>query len=164
VISLSYLKEQLSYNSETGEFWWRVARKGRNLMLPAGTISNWGYRVIMLDRQRYVASRLAWFYMTGEWPLFECDHIDRDQRNDRWANLREASRSENAMNTKTRSDNSSGQRGVCWDNQKLKWKVQISVKGAKRIQKHFVNFDDAVNFYKSKAQGLFGAFEVDEIS
>lgn len=132
------------------------------MFLRVGTINQFGYRVIMLDYKRYMASRLAWLYMTGTWPQFECDHINRDRADDRWINLREATRSENARNTQTRSDNSSGFRGVCWDKQKLKWKVQISVKGGKRIQKHFVNIDDAVNFYKDKAQELFGEYVAEE--
>ncbi len=157
------LKAQLTYSPETGEFWWIESRKGRKMDRPAGTISNFGYRIIMLNGHRYVASRLAWLYMTGRWPAEECDHINRIRSDDRWVNLREASRSENAMNTQTRSDNSSGHRGICWDSQKLKWKVQISVKGEKRIQRHFSDFDSAVNFYRDTALSLFGEYEAEEI-
>ncbi len=161
-LTQDYLRSQLLYKSETGEFWWIATQKGRDLSRQAGTFNNFGYRVIMLNGHRWVASRLAWFYMTGNWPVNEIDHIDRNNSDDRWSNLREATRSENACNTGTRSDNSSGHRGVTWDRQKLKWKVQISVKGGKRIQKHFRNIDDAVSFYKSKAQELFGEFEADK--
>lgn len=158
------LKEELIYTPENGLFWWRKAAKGRRLSGEVGTITNFGYRVITIKYKRYVASRLAWLYMTGVWPAEECDHINRDRADDRWENLREATRSENARNTQTRSDNASGQRGVCWDGQKLKWKVQISVKAGKRIQKHFINFDDAVNFYREKALELFGEFEAEEVT
>lgn len=162
-LSQASLREQLLYLPEKGEFWWIAARKGRDLTRQAGTINNFGYRVIMLNGHRYVASRLAWLYMTGNLPAQEIDHINRNQSDDRWINLREVSRSENACNTATRIDNASGYRGVCWDKQKLKWKVQVSVKGGKRIQKHFEDINSAVDFYKSKAEELFGEFEAEGI-
>ncbi len=160
-LTQEYLRSQILYKPETGEFWWIASRKGRDMTRQAGTISNFGYRIIMLNGHRHVASRLAWFYMTGNWPAEECDHINRNRADDRWANLREASRSENARNTQLRSDNTYGHRGICWDSQKLKWKVQISVKGEKRIVKHFHDFNSAVNFYQETAERLFGKFEAD---
>lgn len=164
MLTLEYLKQELIYKPESGLFYWRVRRKGRRMCDPAGTLQNFGYIVIMLDGVRYVAQQLVWLYVTGKWPECELDHIDQDRSNNRFENLREATRSQNATNQKIREDNSSGHTGVCWDKQKLKWKVQISVKGQKRLQKHFIDFETACSFYRSKATELFGEFVPDRNS
>jgi hypothetical protein len=46
------------------------------------------YRYITIDGECYRADHLAWLYMTGTWPPGEIEHIDGDNSNDRWANLR----------------------------------------------------------------------------
>ena len=153
------LKSLLTYVPETGQFFWNESGKGREESLIAGTLLATGYTHIMIEGERYVAHRLAWLYMTGFFPKEELDHIDRNKSNDAWVNLREATRSQNAMNQRTRTDNTSGHKGICWDKQKNKWKVQISTKGVSRIQKHFVDFDEAVAFYESTASVLFGQFK-----
>lgn len=152
------LKKELLYNPETGKFTWLRSKKGRQ-MDRVGTINKHGYVVITLDYGRVMAHRLAWLYMTGKWPAEELDHKDRDTSNNRFSNLREANHAANIANSKIREDNTSGHPGICWDSQKMKWKVQISVKGQKRIQKHFVNFDEAVVFYKETAASLFKEFD-----
>jgi hypothetical protein len=42
--------------------------------------------------------RLAWFYTTGAWPKDQIDHIDGNKSNNRFANLREATPSQNTQN------------------------------------------------------------------
>jgi hypothetical protein len=153
------LKSLLTYVPESGQFFWNESGKGREASLDAGTLLPTGYIHITIEGERYVAHRLAWLYMTGVFPEEELDHIDRDRANNIWLNLREATRSENAMNQQIRTDNISGHRGICWDKQKNKWKVQISAKGVSRIQKHFVNFDEAVEFYEHVANALFGQYK-----
>lgn len=155
MITQAELKELLTYNPETGEFTWNKTGKGREEK--PGTINNHGRLVIMINYKRHLAHRLAWLYVHGVWPR-EIDHIDRNPLNNRIANLRDVLHSQNSVNTKTRSDNKYNQRGVCWDKQKLKWKVQISVSSGKRIAKHFVKFEDAAAFYKAQAEKTFGDY------
>ena len=45
-----------------------------------------GYVVISVDGQKYMASALAHFWMTGVWPDY-VRHLDGDRANDAWANL-----------------------------------------------------------------------------
>lgn len=162
-LSQAELKSVLSYNTETGEFLWKKTGKGKRPNLAVGTYNRMGYIIITLNYQRYMAHRLAWLYVHGYFPQ-ELDHIDRNPGNNAIVNLRVATHPQNIVNSKTRTDNTSGCPGVCWDRQKLKWKVQISFSGAKRIQKHFRDFDEAVEFYKQTARDLFKEFAPIELT
>jgi len=46
----------------------------------------------------YGANVLAWFYMTGEWPALEVDHKNTVKDDNRWDNLRLATRRQNIVN------------------------------------------------------------------
>ena len=93
------LKNLLHYDLKTGEFKWRIAPNGRIFVGQiAGSPSIEGYIKIKIDCVLYQASRLAWFYMTGEWPPEEVDHKNTINNDNRWDNLRLASRTLNAQN------------------------------------------------------------------
>lgn len=92
------LRERLQYDPNTGRWvWLKTPRKGFEGK-PAGSLDAKGYWVIKIDGQSYKSSRLAYLYMTGEWPPEEMDHIDRKPWNDCWVNLRPATRVENLLN------------------------------------------------------------------
>ena len=44
----------------------------------AGHKNKRGYLVLFIDGYGYLGHRLAWLYMTGEWPLDEIDHANCD--------------------------------------------------------------------------------------
>lgn len=52
----------------------------------------------MIHGYHYKASRLAWLYMTGEWPKYEMDHINHVKDDNRWVNLRDVTPAENCAN------------------------------------------------------------------
>lgn len=93
------LKEVLKYYPNIGQFVWRKPPKYHPRMKEkiAGSF-RYGYRVISIDGGKYPASRLAFLYMIGRFPMNLVDHIDCNRSNDRWANLREATRLQNARN------------------------------------------------------------------
>ena len=74
--------------------------------------NNRGYRWDKLFGHMFLAHRLIWFYMTGEHPSGEIDHIDGDRLNNRWCNLRHVDAFENSRNQGERKDNTSGCRGI----------------------------------------------------
>lgn len=53
--------------------------------------------MIGIDGKRYLAHRLAWFYVTGYWPEL-IDHVDGNRSNNAWSNLREANKLINQQN------------------------------------------------------------------
>lgn len=107
--------EILDYNQETGVFTWKVkARKGR---VAAGDVAGYtdldGYIKIGIDGRYYNAHRLAWLFMTGEWPTDMLDHIDGNPANNAFRNLREADNRLNQQNhRKAKSTNKCGLLGV----------------------------------------------------
>lgn len=48
--------------------------------------------------KKYSKSLVVWCMMTGAWPQHEVDHEDKNKQNDRWSNLRPATRSQNNWN------------------------------------------------------------------
>lgn len=130
-ITQERLKEILKYHPETGEFKWlatlsNIARAGST----AGTIKKvQGYIQIRADGRCYYAHRLAWLYMTGSWPKNEIDHINGNPADNRFFNLREASRGENSSNRGIFVNNKSGVKGVHWHATKGRWRVNLYLCG-----------------------------------
>ena len=103
-LTFERLREVLRYEPETGRFFWieKPSESARcTVGDEAGCLEASGYIRIWIDGKRYVAQRLAWLYMTGEWPSHLVDHEDLDRANNSWTNLRAASNSENKANGRT---------------------------------------------------------------
>lgn len=96
-LSGTRLEILLTYNPDTGLFKWRGGHKRVLPGMVAGTPDKEGYVCIMVDQKMYKLHRLAWLWMTGKWPKNEIDHIDNEKANNRFNNLREATRKENAQ-------------------------------------------------------------------
>jgi hypothetical protein len=99
MLTSTKLRELLKYDPATGQWEWLVRRSGTWPGRKAGTPNGEGRIQIRIDGTKYYAARLAWLYMTGEWPTEVVDHINRVNNDDRWENLREASLSQNATNS-----------------------------------------------------------------
>jgi hypothetical protein len=106
------LKEVVSYDPETGKFLPVSRRRRITPGRPLGSIRSHGYRMLAVDGVRYYAHRLAWLYMTGAWPAGSIDHANTDRADNRWANLRQATPSQNGANTVRQARNKSGFKGV----------------------------------------------------
>lgn len=160
---MSLTRERLSalldYNPDTGQFMNRVSRRRVAAGSIAGTVNARGYRLIAVDCRRYLAHRLAWYYMTGVWPRFEIDHRDGDTSNNRWRNLREATRAQNQRNVRKHRDNRSGFKGVSRDKRTEKWLAKITFEGRPRRIGLFNTPEEAAAAYDREAQQLFGEFK-----
>lgn len=121
-------KAYFNYIPDTGELLFKErpasefspachAKHMKRIGLPAGAPNVQGYGKVHMDGTYYSAHRIAWLIMTGEWapyPEYEIDHINRDRGDNRWANLRKVSKSENQRNANGRVNNTSGIHGVNW--------------------------------------------------
>jgi len=126
ILTQERLKELLNYDPETGVFVW-VTRPSNQINIGdrVGYLHPNGYRYIGIDGKLYFAHRLAWLYMTGAFPPDQIDHINRARANNRFANLRAVTGSENQHNAKTRKDNKSGFKGVSYHAASQKWRAKI---------------------------------------
>jgi hypothetical protein len=120
------LKKYLTYDPETGLFRWKIARGKIKVGEVAGTTNNYGYICIKIFYKKYKAHRLAWLYTYGEFPEDQMDHINRIKNDNRIANLRAVTHTENMKNRSLQSSNTSGHAGVYWikDRQK-QWRVRV---------------------------------------
>ena len=129
MITQNRLKELLHYSRTTGHFTWRVSRGNRLAGSRAGTVDpDYGYINIGIDGSVYRAHRLAFLYVKGYMPV-EVDHRNRTTNDNRWRNLREATRSSNMHNTGTYASNTSGYPGVRQQPKGTRFEARIRVKG-----------------------------------
>lgn len=119
------LKKVLQYDPETGIFRWRYSvAKWLPQWSEAGSKTANGYTIIKIQQHRHFAHRLAWLYMTGEWPIEQIDHINREPSDNRFVNLREATPTQNMGNRNIQCNNTSGFQGVHYRTSTNKWIAQ----------------------------------------
>ena len=81
------------------------------------------------------------------------DHINRDRLDNRKINLRSVNSTQNIVNTKIRSDNKSGYKGVFWRKDRKKWSVYFNINKLKRIYcGHYKNLSSAIKARKHLEQ------------
>jgi hypothetical protein len=94
--------------------------------------------------------------LTGKWPIGEVDHIDTDGGNNVWTNLRESTRRQNASNTRTKSTNTSGFKGV--SRTRKRWMATITVNYRMTYLGTFDTKEEAHEAYVEAAKRLHGEF------
>ena len=158
-LTQAQLKSQLFYDPIVGIFIRRsVNTPAIKLGSIAGGINVHGYVTISVLGKLYLAHRLAWLYMTGKWPEADIDHKNGVRTDNRWSNIRKATRSQNLQNTAVRSDNTSGIKGVSWCKKTNKWRAYIQVNKKTVIIDYFTNRDDAARARKEAEQKRYGEF------
>lgn len=89
------------------------------------------------------------------------DHRNHDTTNNRRYNLRLATKAQNNINVKLRTDSSSGVTGVNWNKESNQWVVRISVNNKRIYLGRYNNFDDAVEARKQAEEKYFGEWSYD---
>lgn len=120
-LTAARLRTLLKYSAQSGIFRWRV-RASLSIKAgdAAGTLTKDGYLRFMIGSRRYLAHRLAWFYITGSWPKQDIDHKNGIRNDNRFSNLREGSRKLNCENRRKANKNSIlGLLGVSAANEKF---------------------------------------------
>lgn len=126
MITHEHLLESLRYEPDTGNFIWlkNICRVTAGSV--AGSTDTNGYISIKLRQKKYLAHRLAWFYVHDRWPPNEIDHDNRVRNDNRLCNLRQATISQNRSNS---SRNKTRLKGAYFNhkNGRKKWRAQITV-------------------------------------
>lgn len=151
------INELIDYNSETGVFTFKAKRKGRKIG-QCGWRRPDGYLCITINYKCYLAHRLAWFLVYGEWPLHEVDHINGDPSDNRICNLRLATHSQNLKNQKIRKNNTSGYKGVYFNKKNGNWIARIKINYRYFHIGVFADPESAHLAYVKRAQQEFGEF------
>jgi hypothetical protein len=153
------LQEVLHYDPASGEFRWRVRKKG-NLRAGdiAGTRMRSDYWCIHVDGRTYRAHQLAWLYMKGEWGRPLIDHCDGNPFNNRWRNLRLSTRSNNGADQARNRSNTSGFKGVIPDRRSGRWVAKIAKQRRRYHLGSFATAEEAHQVHAAAARLLFGQF------
>lgn len=160
VLTQEYVRELFDYERETGNLVWRVSRSGNGGVgsIAGHRVKGRGYIKVGFDRRVFEVHRIIWLHVHGFIPKSHIDHIDGNPSNNRLANLRPATPSQNQANRRLGKNNSSGIKGVCWDRQRHKWSAEVMVNRRKVHLGRFDHLEDAAAAYKNAAHKYFGEF------
>mgnify|MGYP000739870310 CR=1 FL=1 len=150
------LREILDYCPLTGDFRWKISRGGVRVGSIAGCQTPRGYRQIGISGAYHLSHRLAWKIMTGSDPVEQIDHINNDRADNRFANLRAATASQQRMNQT--GFGSSKFLGVNWHRAAQKWQASIKVDSKARHLGYFVCELEAARAYDAAAEKHHGEF------
>lgn len=130
-LSQARLHELLNYDPLTGVFTNRVQRMRNPVGGVVGSRTKRGYLRFNPDGRSYLAHRVAWFYVHGEWPE-EIDHKNGVKDDNKIANLRPATALLNKQN-KRRAQGANPLLGASWNKRKKKWKSAIRIGNNQRL-------------------------------
>lgn len=161
MITHAELLEILDYDPDTGIFVWKRSRYNGlpKVGAEAGNYQADGYVRIQIKDDKFLAHRLAWFYMTGEWPKAVIDHIHG--KSNAFRNLREATARQNIWNTAGRKNGTSKWKGVSYDPspyRKQHWRISFRMPHGKQIIKRFHDEREAAEEYMFLALEHHGEF------
>lgn len=162
------LKRLLRYNKRTGVWTWRkradvrrawntryAGRRAGYDWSPSGRVI---YRCIRIFDYPFLAHRLAYLYVTGVWPVADVDHRDLDGRNNRWTNLRPATKTQNGANRGRNSNNKTGFKGVSICSKTGRFRATIQFSGRWRQIGTFDTARAASQAYRRAAKDCAGSF------
>lgn len=155
MLTAKQLCEFLTYDPGTGIFRWRVARNNRiKAESVAGSLHRGtGYHEIHINGRTYLAHRLAWLYMTGDWPPHDIDHRNLVKDDNRWSNLREATQSLNNANRRVMGNSKTGVKGVT--KIRSRYRAQITINGERIYLGYYKTVAEAAAIYAEAAAVAF---------
>jgi len=170
-ITNDLLKLLLTYNKETGKFYWR--HRDRSMFQDRRSFSVWnsrfankeagskaknGYIYITMIGERYLAHRLAFLYVEGVFPENHVDHINLNRADNRFSNLRKCTMSQNLFNRNKNVFRKNGEKykGVCLVREK--YKAQIKTNGKNVYIGSYETEEQAAEAYNEYAKKLGGRF------
>lgn len=141
ILTVDRLKEVLAYNPDTGIFIWQEAIA---VCIEVGTVAGCydadGYILIGIFNKMYKAHRLAFAFMTDTFldVGLDVDHINRNPSDNRWINLRPATRSQNQQN-KVCGVSAINIKGLCYSGDGRYIKATITTNGIATTKNFDIN-------------------------
>ncbi|WP_428700722.1 HNH endonuclease [Stenotrophomonas indicatrix] len=143
-----------AYDPETGRIVRRITCGGRCAGTVVGTRRDDGYLDVGVAGRTVLAHRLAWLLITQEEPPVEIDHINGRKDDNRFKNLRGASRAENNQNRLVpHANNRTGRLGV-YRNRAGRFVARIRVDGRLQHIGVYATPDEASDAYLSAKRQL----------
>lgn len=153
------IKDYLQYYNETGNFIWiKSTKTNKPLHKKAGSITTNGYLIIRFNKTRYYAHRLAWFFIYGNIPNNQIDHINGITNDNSINNLRLCSDSTNRLNTGMWKTNTTGYKGVTYSKSRNKYVAQATLQYKHYTLGYFDTAKEASNKYQEFAKNNHGEF------
>jgi hypothetical protein len=163
------VRELLEYDAQTGFLAWRT-RPGNDPRTKTwntkwagkriNSLRGDGYLGVRIDWRSYLVHRVIWLIQTGSWPEagLEIDHADGNRSNNVFSNLRLATRTQQQSNTKLRSNNLLGKKGVSFHQLSGRYFARIQVNGRTHSLGYFVTPEEAHRAYYEAAKKYHGPF------
>lgn len=164
-LSAEYVRSRLDYDPATGALTWKAqpssggwnkrwaGKRAGDVRVGAAVVPYWR---VCINGRRYFQHRVIWLWMTGEWPSGDVDHINNDPLDNRWNNLRLATRGQNHANKPVRKDSATGRKGV--EPYGDRFVAYYTRAGRKRYIGIFPTLESASDAYAEKAREVWGSF------
>lgn len=164
-LTCEFVRAIFCYDREAGCLRWRYrSDRARNWNTRhAGKAAGYrnkrsGHIAIRIAGHLYLAHRVSWLHVYGEWPSEDLDHQHRDGGDNHIEGLRLAEDAQNLWNRPKQANNTSGFKGVNFDKQTGKWRAKIKVRGLFHDLGRHATAELAAAAYAAAAERLHGEF------
>ena len=152
------LREMLRYDPNTGELFWKITtRNGKGVAgNRAGSFDKSGYRKVNVKYRNYLEHRVSWAIHHGMWPSGLLDHINGDGTDNRIANLRPATGTQNRWNSAANRNNTTGFKGVTRNGDRFM--AQLQTGGRNKNLGRYKTAEEASTAYQRACKEHHGEF------
>ena len=160
MLAVQTLRESLTYEPASGKLFWKQGCRhaGKEAGCITRTMQGNSYRLVRVNGKLVHAHRVAWAIVNGEWPPAMIDHKNGDGLDNRWSNLRPATREQNAQNRKLDQRSKTGATGVHFNRRRNLYSVNIKANGQRTHVGYFDTKDAAVVAANQARARLHGGF------
>lgn len=166
-LDINELRDRLYLDPETGKVFWKPKSGNTRLVQSynaqragkqAGYSHHRGYSYIEIGDKQYALHRVVFALHHGRWPVGEVDHINGLRSDNRPANLREATKSQNQANRGVQRNSKSGVKGVHYRTRTGKWRAQYKFQGKVYYAGDYATIEEAKAAYEVSIRRCFGEF------